>query len=125
MMCDSISDNGRKGPLYLGLASDESSKNSEGLEVVELSTNRPTLGFQVRNISFFLATFSAVSLLTLNRLDLFPALSGDWWKREGGVFVIESIIWIILSFLVRSLLLKWSNFSCWKGIVDHLALQSL
>ena len=105
MMCDSISDIGRKGPLYLELASDELSKNSEGLEVVELSTTRPTFVFRLRNISLFLAMSSAFSLLTLNRLDLFPALSGDWWKREGGIFVIEAIRWIILSFLVRPLLL--------------------
>jgi hypothetical protein len=105
MMCDSISDNGRKGPLYLEVASDELSKNSEGLEVVELSRTRPTFVFRLRNISFFLAMSSAISLLALNRLDLFPALSGDWWKREAGIFVVETIRWIILSFLVFPILL--------------------
>lgn len=100
LACESISDNARKGLANTELASDEAAKKSEGIEVVELGTHRKTFVFRLRNISFLLATFSTVSLLTLNRQDLFLSLSGDWWKREAGVFVIESIRWIIIPFLV-------------------------
>lgn len=97
-----ISDHGCRGSEIVELVSDEIPNKSESLEIVDLGIPRTSFIFRLRNISFLLGVFSTVSLLTLNRLDLFPALNGDWWRREAGVIIIESVRWVIITYLVYS-----------------------